>query len=79
LVFVEDEKRLKTWYNFFMKKKLAKNQKKEFYFDDCPICQAMKKAEEEGRSPSLNELKEAFRKAKKKGGIVSFTEDESLN
>jgi len=35
------------------------------YFDDCPICQAMK----EGRD-SLEELKEAFREAKEKGHIV---------
>jgi len=52
------------------------------YFDDCPICQAMKKAEEEGRNLSLEEVKKAFMEAKKKGGIVSFpkdTEDETLN
>ena len=35
------------------------------YFDDCPICQAMK----EGRT-SYEELKEAFREAKEKGHIV---------
>lgn len=33
------------------------------YYDDCPICRAMKKAEEEGRSLSEAELKEAFAKA----------------
>lgn len=38
------------------------------YYDDCPICQAMKKAEEEGRSLSEKEVKEAFAKANKKQG-----------
>lgn len=41
-----------------------------FYFDDCPICQAMKKAEKQGRSLSSEELKQAFKKAKKKGAVV---------
>lgn len=39
------------------------------YFDDCPICQAMKKAEEEGRSLSEEELREAFAKANGKPGV----------
>jgi len=39
------------------------------FYDDCPICQAMKKAEEEGRSLSEEELKEAFAKANKKRGL----------
>lgn len=38
------------------------------YYDDCPICQAMKKAEEEGKSLSEEELKEVFAKANKKQG-----------
>lgn len=42
-----------------------------FYFDDCPICQVMKKAEKQERSLSSEELKEAFKKAKKKGAVVS--------
>lgn len=29
-------------------------------YDDCPICQAMKKAEEEGRNLSMEELTETF-------------------
>lgn len=29
-------------------------------YDDCPICQAMKKAEEEGRNLSEKELAEVF-------------------
>ena len=33
-------------------------------YDDCPICQMMKKAEEEGREPTMKEMKKAFKKAK---------------
>ena len=33
------------------------------YFDDCPICRLMKKAESEGVSPTEKELEEAFTKA----------------
>lgn len=44
-----------------MKKK--KKEKDSDYFDDCYICQQTKKAEEEGRSLSVEELKEVFRKA----------------
>lgn len=42
----------------------------EFYFDDCAICQAMKKAEEEGRNLDASELKEAFGKAKRQRAVV---------
>jgi len=35
-------------------------------FNDCPICQAMKK----GKTGTTEELKEAFQKAKAKGAIV---------
>lgn len=40
------------------------------YFDDCPICRAMKKAEEEGRNLSLAELRAAFKAAKDQGAAV---------
>jgi len=53
-----------------MKSKKILFSSSPFYFDDCPICQAMKKAEEEGRSLTIRELKQAFKKAKKKGTIV---------
>jgi len=55
-----------------------KPQEEEF-FDDCPICQAMKKAKAEGRSPDLTELKEAFKKAKEQGAMVggSWFENDS--
>lgn len=52
------------------KKKKVLFSSSPVYFDDCPICQAMKKAEENGRSLTISKLKEAFRKAKKKGAIV---------
>lgn len=43
-----------------------KNEEGFEFFDDCPICQAMK----EGKAGTEEELKEAFRKAKEKGAIV---------
>ena len=51
---------------------MSKSEKKRnkyydnFFFDDCPICQAMKKAEEQGKSLSLPELRKAFREAEDK-------------
>lgn len=42
----------------------------EDFFDDCPICQAMKAAQKEGRKLTLEELKEAFKEAKEKGALV---------
>lgn len=42
----------------------------EDFFDDCPICQAMKLAKEQGREPTLEELKKVFKKAKDEGAIV---------
>ena len=35
----------------------------EELFDDCPICQAMKAAKNEGRELTLTELQELFKKA----------------
>jgi hypothetical protein len=40
------------------------------FFDDCPICQLLKAAEEQQREPTLEEFKEAFQKAKEKGAVV---------
>lgn len=40
------------------------------YFDDCPVCRAMKEAEESGRSLSEEELKQLFKEAEKKGAVV---------
>ena len=39
-------------------------------FDDCPICRAMKAAQDDGRELTEQELKEAFKKAKEGGAIV---------
>jgi hypothetical protein len=41
-------------------------EKDDFEFDYCPICQAMKA----GKAGTTEELKEAFKKAKEKGAIV---------
>ncbi|MFH0792177.1 MAG: hypothetical protein V1905_03120 [bacterium] len=38
--------------------------------DDCPICRAMKAAQEQGRELTREELEEAFRKAKEGGAIT---------
>ena len=46
--------------------KKQKSKRDDFMFDDCPVCQAMKKADEQGRELSLPELKKAFAKANKK-------------
>lgn len=46
------------------------HNKNDIYSDDCPVCLAQKKADEEGRSLSVRELLDAFREAKKQGGIV---------
>lgn len=36
------------------------------FFDDCPICQGLKKAKEEGRELSAEELKKLFEEANTK-------------
>lgn len=38
----------------------------EFYFDDCPICQEMKKAYESGKGLTLEDTKKLFDRANKK-------------
>ena len=43
------------------KMKLISNS--DEYFDDCPVCRAMKKAEEEGGELSQEELEKAIHKA----------------
>ncbi len=40
------------------------------FFDDCSVCQFTKKIQQEGRSPTMGEMKMAFRKAKEKGAVV---------
>lgn len=41
-----------------------KKHSESFYFDDCPICQAMKKADQEDRELGMEELISAFKEAK---------------
>lgn len=40
------------------------------YYDDCPVCRAMKEAEKKGKNLNMVEIAEAFGKAKKQGGVV---------
>ena len=47
------------------------------YYDDCAICRAMEKAEEQGKSLSEAELRAAF-EAQKKTGIGIFGTGEDL-
>jgi tetratricopeptide (TPR) repeat protein len=42
----------------------------EEFFDDCPICRLMKAAKEQGKEPTAEELKGAFKKAKEGGAII---------
>lgn len=49
--------------------------KEDFEFDDCPICQAMKA----GKAGTMEELKEAFKKAKEQGSVVGGTMFEDEN
>lgn len=52
------------------------------YFDDCPVCQVMKDAEEKGRTLTESELKQALNKAKEKGAVVGgmlLQEDRKTN
>ncbi len=48
---------------------VSSNNQDELY-DNCPVCQAMKKAKEEGRKPTTKELKKAMEKSKAQGGTV---------
>jgi len=48
----------------------AKDDPNYWFFDDCPICQMMRKTEEERKNPTMEETKEAFLKAKEQGGVV---------
>lgn len=45
-------------------------QDSNFYFDDCPICCALKKAEEEGKNLTITELKQSFKEATAKAAVV---------
>lgn len=59
--------KLKKDYSQFF---LVTGSSQKDYFDDCPICQALKKAEKEGRSPTMTELREATLEAKQQGAVT---------
>lgn len=42
----------------------AKDDPDYWFDDDCPVCQLVRKMEEENRRPTVNKTKEAFKKAK---------------
>jgi hypothetical protein len=48
----------------------ARDDPDYWYDDNCPVCQLMRKMEEENRSPTLSEMRQAFKKAKNQGGFV---------
>ena len=48
----------------------AKDDLDYWYDGDCPVCQLMRKMEEENRVPTLTETHEAFKKAEERGAIV---------
>jgi len=41
----------------------------EDFFDDCPVCQAQKAANEDGRSLTQEEFLQAAKEAEKLGGV----------
>ena len=47
-----------------------RRKRDHLYFDDCPICKAQKLADEKGKNLTIQELMEAFKKAKERGGMV---------
>jgi len=48
----------------------ARDDPDYWYDDNCPVCQLMRKMEEENRSPNINEMKEAFKEAEERGAWV---------
>jgi len=48
----------------------ARDDPDYWYDDECPICQLMRKMDEENCSPTIDETKEAFKKAKEQGAWV---------
>lgn len=44
--------------------------KDDFFFDDCPICRAQKRADDEGRNITMEELDTAFREAEAAGAVT---------
>jgi len=60
------KKRVKRQFNI---KPVNKFDEDDF-FDDCAVCQFTKKIQQEGRSPTMKEMKTAFNKAKERGTVV---------
>lgn len=66
---------LLLWYHHFMGvKKVIRFKDTDFYFEDCHICQAVAKAEKQGRSLSVEELKQVFDEANRSKEKISFSE-----
>ena len=53
-----------------MKFRVISGSDDEEFFDDCPVCQAMKAAQDSGKELTVKELKDAFKKAKEGGVLV---------
>lgn len=53
---------------FLMCRRMRKQD--DFFFDDCLVCRAQKKADEEGRPITKDELHQALKEAKASGAIV---------
>jgi len=74
--WVQDEQfllaeRIKEWIT---QPSLNARDDPDYWFDDdCPLCQLMRKIEEENRSPTLSETHETFKKAKEQGAWVGGT------
>ena len=60
------------------KTKREKFKDKDYYFDDCAICQYVKKIEEKGEPQTDTGLKIAFERQRQKGAVVggSMFEDD---
>lgn len=50
-------------------KRELKFSETKFYFDNCPICRAVKKAEGGGKDLSFSKLRKAFGKSHKRNGL----------
>lgn len=67
-------------YNKFLVSSVSDDKEKDLFlvnsnsedeiYDDCPVCQVMKKAKEEGREPTMEEIKKAMEESQAQGGII---------
>lgn len=69
-----DEAALQSFFNQLLVKVYKEKIEDDFFMEDkncdCKICQMEKKCRDEGREPSMEEIKKAFEEARKNGGIV---------